>query len=268
MIRFLQSGNKSAKYLLAGMLGILCIGMVMYLIPGFMSDENLSRNGTVASIGGQQISTDDVNRQTAAMQQRQRFPEAFLPYVRQQAIQQLEQEAELRYQGEQMGLRVSDDEVRDELHDGPYAETFFPKGQWIGKESYEKLLQQNGLTPDVFERDMKLQLLARKVMGAVVAGVDVAPNDIEKSYKEQNEKVKFEYAVISLEDVQKQIKPTDTELRSFFDTNKARYQNAIPEKRQIKYFVIGDQQVQNAATVTRSRSGKVFQRPSGRIPRA
>jgi peptidyl-prolyl cis-trans isomerase D len=258
MIRFLQSGNKAAKYLLAGMLGILCLGMVMYLIPGFMNDQGLTRGSMLAAIGGEQITADDVNRETANLQQRQRYPEALLPYVRKQAMDRLVQEAEIRYQGEQMGLRVSDEEVRDELHSGPYSETFFPKGQWIGKDKYEQLLQNNGLTPETFERDVKLQLLARKVMGAVVAGIDVNPNDIEKTYKEQNLKVKFDYALIKMEDVQKQINPTEAELRSFFDTNKMRYQNSIPEKRQVKYFVIGDQQAQNSVTITQADLEKYY----------
>ena len=41
MIKFLQSGNKAAKYLLAGFLLILAASMVTYLIPGFMGDKPL-----------------------------------------------------------------------------------------------------------------------------------------------------------------------------------------------------------------------------------
>ena len=44
MIKFLQSGNKAAKYLLAGFLLLLAASMVTYLIPGFMGDTESRRN--------------------------------------------------------------------------------------------------------------------------------------------------------------------------------------------------------------------------------
>ena len=44
MIKFLQSGNKAAKYLLAGFLLLIAASMVTYLIPGFMGDTAAQRN--------------------------------------------------------------------------------------------------------------------------------------------------------------------------------------------------------------------------------
>ena len=217
MIRFLQSGNKGAKYLIGIFMGMLCLSMVVYLIPGLMSSTEVSRSGVVATIGGEEIKTLDVNRMVEQQQRRQRYPETLLPFLRQRALQQLIQSAEIRYEGERMGLRVSDEEVREELRSPLYAETFFPKGQWIGQHQYEELLRQNELTPDIFEHEMKAELLARKVLNAVAAGVDVPSSAIEAAYKDQNTKIKFDYAVISLDDVQKEIKPTDAELKKYYD---------------------------------------------------
>ena len=50
--------------------------------------------------------------------------------------------------------------------------------------------------------------------------------------KKQDTKVKFDYAVLTLDDVKKQIKPTDAELKAFYDQNKQMYANSIPEKSQ------------------------------------
>ena len=38
--------------------------------------------------------------------------------------------------------------------------------------------------------------------------------------QKQDTKVKFEYAVLTLDDMKKQIKPTDAELKAFYDQNK------------------------------------------------
>ena len=72
MIKFLQSGNKAAKYILAGFLLILAVSMVTYLIPGFMSgDRPLSETGVIATVAGQEIHREDVARIVQAEQRQQ-----------------------------------------------------------------------------------------------------------------------------------------------------------------------------------------------------
>lgn len=250
MIRFLQSGNRATKYLLGILMTIIALSMVTYLIPGFMSGENVNRTGVVASVAGQEINTQDVQSYVGKLQQRQRYPDFMMPYLEKQAINSLIQEAEIRYEGERMGLSVSDDEIRDALHSGQNGAIFFPDGKWIGQDKYQQLLQENNTTVDQFERQIRMQLLASKLYSAVTAGVTVAPAEIEQAFKEQNTKIKFDYAVISMDDVQKQIKPTDAELKAWFETNKARYQNSIPEKRQVSYFIVSQQQVESKVSIT------------------
>lgn len=260
MIRFLQSGNKAAKYLLGGFLVIVCVMMTISLIPGgLFSNTDLGRTGVVASVGGQDILTQDVNRITAQMQRQQRFPEQFIPYLRNQAMQRLVQEAEISYEAQRMGLQVSDEEVRQEMHSPGLAETFFPGGKWIGQEQYEMLLQNAGYSPESWERELKISLLNRKVMSAITAGIDVPPSEIESTYREQNTKVKFDYATLNLDDIEKQINPTDAELKAYYEKNKASYENSIPEKRQVRYFVISQQQAEKNAAVTQSDLEKYYQ---------
>src|ERR1041385_1769298 len=115
MIKFLQSGNKSAKYLLAGFLLLIAASMVTYLIPGFMTDTTVSQSGVVASVGGHEIHREEVARAVQAQARGNQIPDFYLPILRQQAVRQLIQQAELQYESERMGLKVSDQEFRDEL---------------------------------------------------------------------------------------------------------------------------------------------------------
>src|SRR5579872_3830022 len=160
MIRFLQSGNKVTKYLLGGLLLVICGSMVTYLIPGFMSGVTVDRGGVVASVAGHEITNDQVQQAAQRILRQQRYPDAALPFVVQQVMPQLIQEAELQYEAGRMGLSVSDQEIRDELQHGAMGETFFPGGKWIGQQQYEDLLRENGLTTDAFEKGLRDQLLA------------------------------------------------------------------------------------------------------------
>jgi hypothetical protein len=72
---------------------------------------------------------------------------------------------------------------------------------------------------------------------------------VEQAFKDQGTKVKFQYAILKLDDITKTIKPTDTELKAYFEVNQARYANAIPEKRQLKYFILNEKDVAGKVTV-------------------
>jgi peptidyl-prolyl cis-trans isomerase D len=249
MIKFLQSGNKAAKYILAGFLLILAASMVTYLIPGFMGETGASEPGVVASVGGHDIHREEVARVVQAQSRGNQIPDFYLPILRQQAVRQLIQQAELQYESERMGLRVSDQEFRDELQYGPYKQAFFPGGKWIGAEKYKEMLTQGGTTVENFERDVRLDLMQRKLVNVIGAGATATESEVEQAYKDQNTKVKFEYAILKLDDVSKTVKPTETELKAFYDANKPRYTNSIPEKRQIKYFVLSDKTFVDKVTI-------------------
>jgi peptidyl-prolyl cis-trans isomerase D len=249
MIKFLQSGNKAAKYILAGFLLILAASMVTYLIPGFMGDTSNTETGVVASVGGHEIHREDIAKLVQAQARGNQIPEFYLPIMRQQALKQLIQQAEMQYESERMGLKVSDQEFRDELQYGPSRQTFFPGGKWIGAEQYKALLSQNNYTVESFEREFRLGLLQQKLINVIGANAAVPDSEIEQAYKDENTKVKFQYAILKLEDITKTIKPTDTELKAFYDANLARYTNSIPEKRQIKYFVISEKSIADKITV-------------------
>ena len=250
MIKFLQSGNRAAKYILAGFLLVLAGSMVTYLIPGFLGDTAVTESGVIAKVGDQEIHRDEVSRVVQDEARQQNYPPSLMPFLTQRAVQELIQQAEITYQGERMGLRVSDKELRDELQNGPYKEALFPGGKWIGADQYKNLLSQYNMTTDQFENQVKLGLLRRKLFSVVTADATVPESELEQAYKDQNTKVKVQYAVLKIDDILKTIKPTDTELKAYFEANKARYQNAIPEKRQIKYFVVNEKDLADKVSVS------------------
>ncbi len=186
MIRFLQSGNKAAKYILSGFLLIICVSMVWYLVPSSTTDTNTARTGIVASVAGEDIRTDEVNKLVQTQLRMRQYPESVAPFIAQQVIQQLIQRQEVRYEAGRLGLKASDQEVRDELQNGMYKTYFFPGGKWIGQEAYEKFLTENGTTVSAFESDVRDSLLGRKLFSAITAGVNVPSAEVEKAYKDRN----------------------------------------------------------------------------------
>ena len=63
------------------------------------------------------------------------------------------------------------------------------------------------------------------------------------AYRKGNIKIKFDYAVLSSDDLRKTINPSDSDLEAFFKKNAARYATAVPEERKITYFAFTPSQI-------------------------
>ena len=247
MIRFLQTPGPVKKVILSGILLVFCGAMVITLIPGGLgSSINVGGPGAgvVAKVGGESVTTTEVQLQAKQMV-RQQFPRGsaqanmLLPFFASQAAEQLINEKAIVSEARRMGLRASDEEVRDELQHGPLAQYLFPDGNFIGQDNYEDFVSRNfEMTIPQFEQAEKDSILGRKLRLLVAGSAIVGDSEIKAEFLKTNTKVKFDYAVLSLDEIRNGIHPTDEELKAFYQRNQATYKNAIPEKRKVKYILI------------------------------
>src|SRR5271169_733138 len=199
MIRFLQKSGQTTKYVLGGLLLIICASMVITLIPGGLQGDVFTGGtpgqGTIAKVDGADISTDDV-RQTArqnAQQDAQRYGEMaakIMPFLIQQetvrAVDQLISRQALLSEAGRMGLRVTPEEVKDELQHGRYAATFFPGGNFIGQAEYEDMLQRYNLTPTKFEQSVGNDIVLTKLQALISGSASVSEAEIHEQFMKQN----------------------------------------------------------------------------------
>ncbi|MGH9532114.1 MAG: SurA N-terminal domain-containing protein, partial [Terriglobales bacterium] len=242
MIRFLQSSQRTAKYLIGGFLLLISFSLVVTLIPGSLTDSVEGQSGLVARVGDMDITLQEVNSAANRMG-RQQFPRGlpaqFAGFFRQQAAEQLVVRKAILAEAHRLGLQVTDEELRAELRSGAVGQILFPDGQFIGQEKYQNFVQQNaGMSVAQFEREQKDYLLLRKMSGVVTGAAQVTPDDVTNELLRQNTQVKLEYAVLTSESVSKGIQPAEAELRAFFEQNKQRYANSLPEKRKARYVVL------------------------------
>ncbi|HEX3320231.1 MAG TPA: peptidyl-prolyl cis-trans isomerase [Terriglobales bacterium] len=259
MIRFLQTPGPVKKIVLSGILLVFCGAMVITLIPGGLGSDFLGGRpgqGVVATVAGEPVSVNEVQDQARILLQQQ-FPRGsaqasmLLPFFASRAAEQLISRKALVAEAQRLGFRVSDEEVRDDLQNGRYSQTFFPGGKFIGQAQYEELLRQNNLTPARFEETVRDELLMRKLQALISGSASVSDSDIKQEFERQNTKVKFEYAVLTQQDLQKGLHPTDQELKAFYERNKASYNNSIPEKRKARYVVVDLDKISAKTQVTR-----------------
>src|SRR5271157_1127169 len=258
MIRQLQNAGPTVKIVLGALLVLICASMAITLIPGGIGSSlgiGAPPAGVLATVGDQSVTVPEVQREARAMI-RQQFPKGgpqasmLMPYFAGQAAEQLINEKALVAEAHRMGLRVSDDELRDELQHGQLGSMLFPDDKFVGQEEYENFVQRNDMTVPQFEALEKNFILVRKLRALVSTSAFVGDTEVRDEFNRRNTKVKFEYAVITQADILKGLHPTDEELKAFYERNKATYNNSIPEKRQIKYVVVDSTKMAAATTVT------------------
>jgi len=258
MIRFLQKPGPFKKIVLGGILVVVCVMMVITLVPGGLFGDylggGLTTQGVLAKVGDQEIGVTQVAQQARLMGKQQfkgNVPDQLMPYLMQRAAQTMITEKAMVYEADKMGLSVTDEELRDYLHEGQIGQVLFPSGNFIGQQAYEQFISsQFQMGVQEFEREVKSQIASRKLLTAVGAAVTVSNKDITAEVKRQDTKVKFDYAVLSLDDVKKDIKPTEVELKAFYNSNKQSYVNSIPEKIKAKYILIDSKKIADKVEVT------------------
>jgi peptidyl-prolyl cis-trans isomerase D len=256
MIRFLQKDTKMAKAIYVVIIGSASIGMVVYLIPGLMNGASASPD-TYAEVyphwyskffhSGDVVSMQKV--QQAARQQLQQYPQyadnpMILNFMTQQAGQRLVQQQILLTEAGKLGVTASEDDVRKFLHTGVMGETFFPNGKYIGDAAYTNVVNTRAnMSVTDFEDSIRKQIIIDRLQKLITASVSVSDQEVRDSYRKENTKIKFDYAVINGDDLRKTINPSDAELQSYYEKNKTRYATAVPEQRTITYFAFTPSQL-------------------------
>jgi len=247
MIRFLQKDSRAVKAIFIVIIAVACITMVITLVPGIFSDQDTAAD-TYATIHGggffgrifgssDEVSTQEVQQLAQRMLQRQQLPDFVLPFMMQRVGQGLIQQHIELQEANRLGVTVTDADLRAFLQTGTWGQVLFPNGKYIGDEQYASLVSQNfGISRETFEKELKKEIQENRLRSFVTAGVTVSDQQVREAYTQQATKIKFDYAVLSADDLRKTINPTDAELQTFFKQNATRYAKAIPETRKIQYI--------------------------------
>jgi peptidyl-prolyl cis-trans isomerase D len=259
MIRFLQAkDSRVAKAIFIVIIAAVSLGMVVYLIPSFVSGMGANAQDTYAVVyphwyskffsSGATIQQTKVDRMTRQQLMRQNPQYADNPMIIQmfepRVGQQLVQQQIMLLEAAKLGISASDDDVAQYLHKGQLGEVFFPKGVFIGPDKYKNIINsQANMSVTDFENDLKQGIIIERLQSLITAGVSVGDAEVRDSYRKQNIKIKFDYAVISADDIRKTINPTDAELQAFFLKNGPRYATAVGEQRKITFFSFTPEQL-------------------------
>lgn len=229
---------------------VLALGgsMLLYLVPqGPATGNSGLSSDTVARIGDETISTQDIQQRLSQMETSQQIPAQLKGFYAQEILQQLIFQREIEYEAKRLGISVSDQERADRIK--MYLPMAFNGGTFIGMDQYTALVQQRFQLPvATFEELIRQGLLEEKFRKLVTDGISVGPEELKDGYRYKNEKVKLDYALIKPEDLEAKITPADAEIKAAYEKNKSKYQ--VPERRTVRYALLDINQLRSTIQIS------------------
>ncbi len=265
----------------------LQIALLVLIVPPFalfgidFYFRNTDTGGSLARIGDTRISEVEYSQALRQAQEKMREmmrdkPDPSLlnsPQLKESVLNELIERKVTLSHAAKAGMTVSDAELQRMI---AAVEAFHDQSGKFSRERYRQLLQGQGMTPTMFENQVRANIMLEQVRG-VYSGSAFIPDSVadrllkireqerevsqvvfnpadyrkqvnisdaqaEKYYTEHKgeflvpERVKVEFVVLSLEAYQRNVQVSEEEIKKFYLENQSRFQT--PEERRASHILI------------------------------
>ena len=237
--------NRWVKIGMSILLGVICLSMLTYLIPGMGSAAFTNSPDAVATVGGQSITATDVQRQLNTALHGQSLPDVYKAMYAKQVLDQMILKQALTVEAQRLGIRVTDQELLDRIKQ--ILPAAWNGDTWLKDRYTTEVQTRTGMTIPEFEDFLRDQMLEDKFRQLVTDAITVSPAEIQAEYRRRNEKVQIEYVLLKPAELAPTIQPTDAELSAYYTKHAGLYQ--VPEKRSARYALLDLAKLRATTTV-------------------
>ena len=237
--------NRWVKIGMSVLLGVICLSMLTYLIPGMGSAAFSNSPDAVATVGGQSITATDVQRQLNTALHGQSIPDVLKGLYAKQVLDQMILKQALTLEAQRLGIRVTDQELSDRIKQ--ILPAAWNGDTWLKDRYTTEVQTRTGMSIPEFEDFLRDQMLEDKFRQLVTDAITVSPAEVQAEYRRRNEKVQIEYVLIKPVELAPAIQPTDAELSSFYTKHAGLYQ--VPEKRSARFALLDLAKLRATTTV-------------------
>ena len=228
MFALFRSREKSVRIILGVFLGLVALSMLIYLVPGAPGMGGSANENTVATVGGEKITVQDVQLSIQRMTQGQaNIPRALIAGYIPTMVNQLISSKAMSVKAHEVGLTVSDQELANSIQ----AEYASQLGGPFDMTRYEAALSSQGLTPTQYEKERREEMLAQRLDALETQSLVVSEDEAKAEYQNKNQKVGLQYIGFDSKDFASRVTKSPEILRTYFDKNRAMFRT--PEKRDV-----------------------------------
>lgn len=222
---------------------VIAVFILLVFVDFGRSNRSKSPLGAAASVGDHQVTWADFQRRYQYMENQYRslYGDRFNADVAKQlqlprqAIEQLLNDRVLLEEARDMGLTVTDGEVRKVILGIPGMTD--KDGKFIGEEQYQRFVQANNYSgPGALEAAVRQDLLRQKLVDVLVQTAHVAPAEVEKAYRDESVRASVSYIQLPRTELASDVQVSQDDLQSFYEQHHSEYQ--LPEQRVADYLLV------------------------------
>ena len=241
---------------------------VLFGLEGY--NRSREKGAPVATVNGVDIlqaEWDNAHRQQVD-RMRSSMPNADIklfdtPEAKYSTLERMVRDRLLQVAAEQLHLGVSDQRLAGELQQNPNIAALRRADGTLDIERYRQLLASQGMTPEMFEAQVRADLASRQTMSGVgVTSFSPAAlaNVTLNAFYEQRQ---VQVARFEASDYLAQIKPTDADLEAYYKSHTEQFQSL--ERADIEYLVLDLASVQKSIVVPESELKSYYEQNLSRL---
>jgi peptidyl-prolyl cis-trans isomerase D len=241
-------------------LALVVLAFIVFYIPSFLNDPTAVGVGAAPT----EVIAEVEGRSVTAGQFQQRYNSQIQAYrsaygaglsdqllrqlgIDQQILQQMVDEQAALVEAERHGIRVSDEELAQQIFAIPGLQE---NGRFVGEQRYEQILRSQNppMTKGTFEETLRSSLMIEKLRAALTDWMTVSNDDVEREFRQRNEKAKLQVVALTADAFRGQVNVSDADVSSYFDAHKAEYR--VGEQRKVRMMVLDRDQAFGRTGVT------------------
>jgi peptidyl-prolyl cis-trans isomerase D len=207
-------------------MGILALVILSFVFAGVGSYINSSTSSAAASVNGEEIGIDELERayQNERSRMESQFGEAFatlasdtayLQNFRQGILDRLISEKLLDQAAQEIGLRVSDQQIKSAIVG---MQEFQVDGKF-NNDRYLAILRQAGFQPNNFRDYMRVDMVRRQLSQSLIATEFALTNEAKVAHLMQQQTRDIRYVNVPAAKFVDQVEITDEEILAYYQSN-------------------------------------------------
>ena len=245
--------RKHTKITMGFLFLLIVPSFILFGLDGYT--RNKDNAATVAKVDGQAITQTDWDRAHVRESEKLKAQMPSLdpklldsPEAKYATLERLIRERVLTAAAVKSKLNTSDPRLARELQENPDIAALRRPDGTLDMERYRQLLGSQGLSPEMFEANVRTDLSTRQVLaGLAGSGFSTAAvaNVALNAYFEKRE---IQIAKFAAADYAAKLNPTDADLEQYYKANEGQFQS--PEQANIEYAVYDLDSIKKSITVS------------------
>ena len=256
------------KYLMGFLLILIIPSFILFGVQGF--NESDQRGAVVATVDGEEITQLEWDQAHQAESQRLREAMPTLDAklldseeARYATLERLVRQRVLAVAAQKLNLYTSDQRLARDLQDNEVIASLRRPDGTLDVEAYRQLVGRQGMTPEMFEAQVRADLSQRQVAQGI-QGSGFAPQGLAKvaldAFFEQRE---VQVARFAPSDFAARVELSDADIETFYNANPALFQSQ--EQADVEYLVLDTATLQKNVALAEAEVRAYYDQNASRL---